>query len=143
MTVSKAKAEWKGNLREGAGRLAFGTGLFEGPYGFKTRTEGGRSETTPEELIAAAHAACFSMALSAQLTTNKTPPTIINTEATVRLNISAAGLAIDRINLVTRAKVPGIDQAKFLELANTAKAGCPVSKALAAVDIHLDAQLEA
>src|ERR1700690_1329444 len=88
MTVSKAKAGLKGNLREGAGRLAFGTGLFEGPYGFKTRTEGGRSETTPEELIAAAHAACFSMALSAQLTTNKTPPTIINTEATVRLNIS-------------------------------------------------------
>jgi osmotically inducible protein OsmC len=143
MTVSKAKAEWKGNLRDGEGRIAFGTGLFEGPYGFKTRTEGGRNETTPEELIAAAHAACFSMALSAQLTTNKTPPTIINTEATVRLNISATGLAIDRINLVTRAKVPGIDQAKFQELANTAKAGCPVSKALAAVDIHLDAQLEA
>jgi osmotically inducible protein OsmC len=143
MTVSKAKAEWKGNLKEGGGRIAFGTGLFEGAYGFKTRTEGGRSETTPEELIAAAHAACFSMALSGQLTRNNTPPTLINTEATVRLKIDAAGLAIDRINLVTRAQVPGIAQAKFLELAETAKRGCPVSKALAAVDIHLDAALEA
>lgn len=142
MTVSKAKAEWKGNLREGAGRLAFGTGLFEGPYSFKTRTEGGRGETTPEELIAAAHAACFSMALSAQLTLNKTPPAVINTEATVRLASEGGTLSIDRINLITRAKVPGIDQAKFLELANTAKTGCPVSKALAAVDIHLDAALE-
>ena len=142
MTVSKAKAEWKGNLREGAGRVAFGTGLFEGPYSFKTRTEGGRSETTPEELIAAAHAACFSMALTAQLTRNHTPPTVVNTEATVRLSSDAGNLSIDRINLITRAKVPGIDQAKFLELANTAKTGCPVSKALAAVDIHLDAALE-
>jgi osmotically inducible protein OsmC len=142
MTVSKAKAEWKGNLREGTGRLAFGTGLFEGPYSFKTRTEGGRSETTPEELIAAAHAACFSMALSAQLTRNNTPPTVINTEATVRLASEGGNLSIDRINLITRAKVPGIDQGKFLELANTAKTGCPVSKALAAVDIHLDAALE-
>ena len=142
MTVSKAKAEWKGNLREGSGHLAFGTGLFDGPYSFKTRTEGGRSETTPEELIAAAHAACFSMALSAQLTRNNTPPTIINTEATVRLASEGGNLSIDRINLITRAKVPGIDQAKFLELANTAKTGCPVSKALSAVDIHLDAALE-
>ena len=142
MTVSKAKAEWKGNLREGSGRLAFGTGLFDGPYSFKTRTEGGRSETTPEELIAAAHAACFSMALSAQLTRNNTPPTVINTEATVRLASEGGNLSIDRINLITRAKVPGIDEAKFLELANTAKTGCPVSKALSAVDIHLDAALE-
>lgn len=142
MTVSKAKAEWKGNLKEGHGRVAFATGLFEGPYGFKTRTEGGREETTPEELIAAAHAACFSMALSGQLTRNNTPPTVINTEASVRLKIDAAGLAIDRINLITRAKVPGLDQAKFLELAEIAKKGCPVSKALAAVDIHLDAALE-
>src|SRR5262245_25556682 len=142
MTVSKAKAEWKGNLREGKGRIAFGTGLYDGPYGFKTRTEGGRSETTPEELIAAAHAACFSMALSGQLTRNNTPPTVINTEASVRLKIDASGLAIDRINLVTRAQVPGLDQTKFSELANAAKTGCPVSKALAGVDIHLDAALE-
>jgi osmotically inducible protein OsmC len=142
MTVSKAKAEWKGNLREGQGRFAFGTGLFEGKYGFKTRTEGGRSETTPEELIAAAHAACFSMALSGQLTRNGTPPEVINTEASVRLKIDAAGLEIDRINLVTRAKVPGLDQAKFQQLAEAAKTGCPVSKALSSVDIHLDAALE-
>ena len=143
MTVSKAKAEWKGNLREGTGRFALGTGLFEGSYSFKSRTEGGRSETTPEELIAAAHASCFSMALSAQLTRNNTPPTVINTEATVRLASEGGNLSIDRINLITRAKVAGIDQAKFLEIANTAKTGCPVSKALAAVDIHLDAALEA
>ena len=142
MTVSKAKAEWKGNLREGTGRFALGTGLFEGSYSFKTRTEGGRSETTPEELIAAAHASCFSMALSAELTRNKTPPEVINTEATVRLAAEGGSVAINRINLITRAKVPGIDEAKFQELAATAKAGCPVSKALAAVDIHLDAALE-
>jgi len=142
MPVAKAKAEWKGNLREGAGRIAFGSGLFEGPYSFKTRTEGGASETTPEELIGAAHAGCFSMALSAQLTTNKTPPEYIRTEAAVHLAVGAGGLSINRIELTTHAKAPGIDAAKFAELAKTAKEGCPVSKALATVDIHLDATLD-
>ncbi len=143
MPVAKAKAEWKGTLREGAGRIAFASGVFEGPYGFKVRSEGGVGETTPEELIGAAHAGCFTMALSAQLTTNKTPPTSIRTEAAVHLVAGAGGLSINRIDLVTRAKVPGLDAAKFAELAKTAKEGCPVSKALAAVDIHLDATLDA
>jgi osmotically inducible protein OsmC len=142
MPVAKANAEWKGTLREGAGRLKFASGLFEGPYSFKVRSEGGTGETTPEELIGAAHAGCFTMALSAQLTTNKTPPTYIRTEAAVHLAATPTGLTINRIDLVTRASVPGLDAAKFAELAKTAKEGCPVSKALAAVDIHLDAALE-
>ncbi len=142
MPVAKANAEWKGTLREGAGRLKFASGVFEGPYSFKVRSEGGTGETTPEELIGAAHAGCFTMALSAQLTTNKTPPTYIRTEAAVHLAATPSGLTINRIDLVTRASVPGLDAAKLAELAKTAKEGCPVSKALAAVDIHLDAALE-
>lgn len=142
MPVAKANAEWNGTLREGAGRIKFSSGVFDGPYSFKVRSEGGTGQTTPEELIGAAHAGCFSMALSAQLTTNKTPPTYIRTEASVHLAVGAGGLSINRVDLVTRAKVPGLDAAKFAELAKTAKEGCPVSKALAAVDIHLDAALE-
>ncbi len=142
MPIAKANAEWKGTLREGSGRLKFASGVFEGPYSFKVRSEGGAGETTPEELIGAAHAGCFTMALSAQLTTNKTPPTYIRTEAAVHLAATPTGLTINRIDLVTRASVPGLDAAKFAELAKTAKAGCPVSKALAAVDIHLDAALD-
>lgn len=142
MPVSKAKAEWKGNLREGSGRIAFGSGVFEGPYSFRVRTEGGASETTPEELIGAAHASCFSMALSAQLTANKTPPEYIRTDAAVHLAAGANGLSINRIELTTRAKVPGIDAARFAELAKTAKEGCPVSKALSSVEIRLDAGLD-
>ncbi len=142
MPIAKANAEWKGTLREGSGRLKFASGVFEGPYSFKVRSEGGAGETTPEELIGAAHAGCFTMALSAQLTTNKTPPTYIRTEAAVHLAATPTGLTINRIDLVTRASVPGLDAAKFAELAKTAKEGCPVSKALAAVDIHLDAALD-
>ncbi len=142
MPIAKANAEWKGTLREGSGRLKFASGVFEGPYSFKVRSEGGAGETTPEELIGAAHAGCFTMALSAQLTTNKTPPTYIRTEAAVHLVATPTGLTINRIELVTRASVPGVDAAKFAELAKTAKEGCPVSKALAAVDIHLDAALD-
>lgn len=142
MPIAKANAEWKGTLREGSGRLKFASGVFEGPYSFKVRSEGGTGETTPEELIGAAHAGCFTMALSAQLTTNKTPPTYIRTEAAVHLAATPSGLTINRIDLVTRASVPGLDAAKFAELAKTAKEGCPVSKALAAVDIHLDAALD-
>jgi osmotically inducible protein OsmC len=142
MPVAKANAEWKGTLREGAGHIKFSSGVFEGPYSFKVRSEGGTGQTTPEELIGAAHAGCFSMALSAQLTTNKTPPTYIRTEAAVHLAAGSAGLSINRIDLVTRVKAPGLDAAKFAELAKTAKEGCPVSKALAAVEIHLDAALE-
>lgn len=142
MPIAKANAEWKGTVREGSGRIKFSSGVFEGPYSFKVRSEGGSGETTPEELIGAAHAGCFSMALSAQLTTNKTPPTYIRTEAAVHLAATPSGLSINRIDLVTRAQVPGLDAAKFAELAKTAKEGCPVSKALAAVDIHLDAALE-
>ena len=143
MPVSKAKAERKGDLREGSGRIAFASGVFEGPYSFKVRTEGGASETTPEELIGAAHAGCFSMAVAGQLTANKTPATYIRTEAAVHLAASSAGFSINRIDLVTHAKVPGIDAAKFAEIAKTAKETCPVSKALAGVDIHLEATLDA
>jgi osmotically inducible protein OsmC len=142
MPVSRATAEWKGTVREGSGRIKFASGVFEGPYSFKVRAEGGTGETTPEELIGAAHAGCFSMALSAQLTTNKTPPDYIRTEASVHLAAGAGGFSINRIDLVTHARAPGLDSAKFAELAKTAKEGCPVSKALAAVDIRLEATLD-
>ena len=138
----KASAVWEGGLKDGKGKMSTASGVLSNtPYSFGTRFENSPG-TNPEELIAAAHAGCFSMALSAQLTTNKTPPTSIRTEASVHLAVGSGGLSINRIELKTRAKVPGLDAAKFAELAKTAKEGCPVSKALAAVDIELDAALE-
>jgi osmotically inducible protein OsmC len=142
MPVSKASAEWKGNLREGKGRIAAASGLFEGPYSFNTRTEGGAGETTPEELIGAAHAGCYSMALAANLTRNNTPPEMIRTEASVHLVAKEGGFAIARIELSSRARVRGVEPAKFAELAEAAKRDCPVSKALTGVEIQLNAELQ-
>jgi osmotically inducible protein OsmC len=143
MPARKATARWEGSLREGGGKVAVGSGAFEGSYGFKSRFEDGPG-TNPEELIGAAHAGCFSMAFSLALGDAGHEPESIDTEATVHFgpDPSGEGFAISRIDLVTRAKVPGIDQAAFDAAANGAKQGCPVSKALAAVEITLDAQLE-
>ena len=127
-------AEWRGDLKDGAGSLRLGSGAFEGRYSFKSRFEEGAG-TNPEELIAAAHAACFSMALSAALSQKGHVPTRIHTKATVDFGPVAGGFAISRISLDTEGEVPGIDAATFEQVAQAAKADCPVSKALAAVEI--------
>lgn len=138
MPARSSTAEWKGTLKEGNGTMRLASGKYEGPFTWASRFEDADG-TNPEELIAAAHAGCYSMFLSALLTKAGYPPESINTTATVNL---AAGPKIDRIDLVTRAVVPGIGAEEFAQLSLDAKAGCPVSKALAAVDeITLDAQL--
>jgi len=134
------KAEWKGNLKEGKGKMAFGSGAFEGQYSFASRFENGTG-TNPEELIAAAHAGCFSMALSGILAGAGFEPKRISTTAKVSVEPQDGGFAITKSALTMEAEVPGIDEATFMQHANAAKAGCPVSKALAGVQITLDAKL--
>lgn len=141
MPARKAEAQWNGNLREGSGTLSLESGAYQGPYDFRSRFEQGTA-TNPEELIAAAHAGCFTMAVTAALTRESITATSIHTTATVHLETGGAGPTIRRIDLVTRAKVPGIDQARFEAVAQDAKQNCPVSKALASVEITLDAKLE-
>jgi osmotically inducible protein OsmC len=143
MPTHRAEAEWKGSLTEGSGRLKVGSGAFEGPYSFKSRFEEGQSATNPEELIGAAHAGCFTMALTAALSRGKTPPTRVHTDARVTLAKVGESFAITRIELETEAQVPGIDDAAFQKVAQDAKQNCPVSKALAGTDIHLTARLTA
>jgi osmotically inducible protein OsmC len=136
-----ATAIWKGNLREGTGTLDTQSGAMKGqPYSFKMRfeDESGKSGTNPEELIAAAHAGCFAMQLSHFLAENGTPAEKLEAKAVVTL-IPGTGITGSALTLV--GTVPGIDQAKFEELANKAKAGCPVSKALGAINVTLDARL--
>lgn len=136
-----ATANWKGNLREGTGTLDTQSGALKSqPYSFKMRfeDESGRSGTNPEELIAAAHAGCFAMQLSNFLAENGTPAENLEARAVVTL-IPGTGITTSALTLV--GHVPGIDQAKFEELANKAKAGCPVSKALGAINVTLDARL--
>ncbi len=141
MPTHHAEAEWKGNLAQGGGRVKLGSGAFEGPYSFKSRFEEGQAATNPEELIGAAHAGCFSMALAAQLTKAGHPPTRIHTAAKVKLEKVGEAFAITHIDLDTEAQIPGIDAATFQKQALDAKQGCPVSKALAGVEIHLNAKL--
>lgn len=137
-----AVAVWTGNLKEGKGKLSTQSGaLVNTQYGFNSRIENG-SGTNPEELIAAAHAGCFSMALAAQLTEAGLTVERIQTSATVTLEKLDDGLTITAVHLDLTAKIPGASQKTFLEIANKAKAGCPVSKLLKA-DISLDAKLEA
>jgi osmotically inducible protein OsmC len=136
-----ATAVWKGNLKEGDGVLASQSGALNGlAYSFKSRfeDESGKSGSNPEELIAAAHAGCFAMQLSHFLAENGTPAEKLEARATVTL-IPGTGITGSALKL--SGKVPGIDQAKFTELANKAKESCPVSKALGAINVTLDAQL--
>jgi osmotically inducible protein OsmC len=135
-----AHAEWNGSLPEGTGRMAFGSGAFEGPYSFKSRMEEGPG-TNPEELIGAAHAGCYSMALSGILGAGGNEPESISTDAKVHFDKEGEGWAITRIELTTRARVPGLDDDGFQKAADAAKEGCPVSQALN-VEITLDAALE-
>ncbi|MGQ9367175.1 OsmC family protein [Azospirillum sp. A39] len=140
MTMRQSQAEWRGNLMKGSGTMRVGNGAWEGAYSFPSRFEQGAG-TNPEELIAAAHAGCYSMALSAGLAKAGFEPTRVATTARVHLEKVADGFAITRIELECRAEVPGIDDAAFQEQAAAAKAGCPVSKALAGTTITLDAKL--
>jgi lipoyl-dependent peroxiredoxin len=140
MPARTADAQWEGSLQDGKGTMRFGSGAFEGQYSFSSRFEEGTG-TNPEELIAAAHAGCFSMALSGGLSRAGHPPTRVHTTARVHLDKGDAGFSITTIELDTEAEVPGIDEATFQDQAATAKAGCPVSRALAGVDIKLNARL--
>jgi lipoyl-dependent peroxiredoxin len=137
---AKGTAEWKGDLRSGGGTFTAGDSI-SGEFSFKSRFEDGPG-ANPEQLIAAAHASCFSMALSNMLAEGGHPVESVRTDATVTLRLTDNGPAITKIALVTVGRVPGIDQAAFTEAANAAKAGCPVSKALAGVEeITLEATL--
>ena len=141
MPTRTAEAEWKGNLAEGGGRLKVGSGAFEGPYSFKSRFEEGESATNPEELLGAAHAGCLTMALIAQLSRERFVPTRIHTTAKVKLEKIGEAFTITRIDLETEAEVPNLDDAAFQKYADGAKQNCPLSKALAATEIHLTARL--
>jgi lipoyl-dependent peroxiredoxin len=138
--AAKGTAEWKGGLQTGTGTFTAGDSIGGG-YTFKSRFEDGPG-SNPEQLIAAAHAACFSMALSAALERAGTPVESVQTDASVTLRLVDGAPAITKIELVTRGRVPGIDEATFVKAAEGAKAGCPVSKALAGVpDITVEASL--
>jgi osmotically inducible protein OsmC len=140
MIKRTAKAVWKGDLKEGKGKLKLGSGAFKGKYSFTSRFEDGKG-TNPEELIGAAHAGCFSMALSSDLSKAGYVADEIRTEAIVSMDKGEAGFEIKSIKLVTKARVPGIEMAEFAEIASSAKKNCPVSKALKAVDVQLEAHL--
>lgn len=139
--AARATAEWQGDLKSGNGTFTAGDSM-SGEYSFKSRFEDGPG-ANPEQLIAGAHAACYSMALSNVLAEGGNTPESVKTDAKVTLRLLDEGPTITRIDLITVARVPGIDQAAFDEAAEAAKVGCPVSKALASVpEITLDATLE-
>jgi len=141
MPVRKAEAVWEGGLRAGTGVMKLESQAFQGPYSFPSRFEEGEG-TNPEELIAAAHAGCFSMALAAALEREGFPPRRVSTEARVQLEMVEGRATITRIELFTEAEVPGVSPEKFQEIAQAAKEGCPVSRALAGVkEIRLEARL--
>lgn len=142
MRTSHASAVWEGKLKDGKGSFSAGSGAFKGPYTFATRFEDAKG-TNPEELIAAAHAACFSMALSAGLEKAGTPATRIETRAACTMDTVAGASQITRMELSVRGQVAGIDQAAFQKAAEGAKDNCPVSKALKGnLEIRLDAGLQ-
>ena len=137
MAIRAASAVWNGNLKEGQGRMKLGSGAFEGPFTFSSRFENGRG-TNPEELLGAAHAGCFSMFLSAMLTTAGFTAKEIRTSAKVHLG---KGPSITLIELETEAEIPVLDEKTFLENVEKSKLGCPVSVALAGTEIRVTARL--
>ena len=142
MPTSRASAVWEGKLKDGKGTFKAASGAFTGPYTFATRFEG-KPGTNPEELIAAAHAACFSMALSAGLEKAGKPATRVQTEASCTIEMVNGTPTITRMELTVRGKVAGLDQAGFQKAAEEAKSGCPVSRALKGItQMTLDAKLE-
>ena len=140
MPTNKANATWKGDLPSGSGTMKFGNGAYEGAYTSKSRFEDGEG-TNPEELIGAAHAGCYSMALSNELAEAGFTPDSVETQANVTLDIVDGDPKITTSKLIVNAHVPEIDEDTFMEHAEGAKKGYPVSKALAGVNIKLDATL--
>ncbi len=140
MAVRTANAEWKGDLEGGSGTLRSESGALDGAYSFASRFQEGDG-TNPEELIGAAHAGCFSMALSNELDQAGFTPRRVGTTARVHLGSDDAGPAVTKIELVCEADVPGIDDETFQEIAEGAKEGCPISVALSATPIFLEARL--
>lgn len=141
MIMHSGHAEWKGAFNKGKGTMKAGSSDCQSSYSTGSRFEssGGSS---PEEMIGAAHAGCFSMALAHQLQQEGHEPESINTSAEVTLKKVDDGYSIDRVDLTTNARIPGIDRDTFMDLANKAKAGCPVSKALSGIAINLNANLD-
>ena len=140
MPVRSAEAEWKGSLSRGSGRMKLGSGACEGSYSFPSRFEDGPG-SNPEELIGAAHAGCFSMALSHMLSEAGHIPDVVHTTAKVHIDKVDDGFKITTIELQTEGKAPGLDEKTFQDKAEAAKEGCPVSQALAGTEIRLKAKL--
>lgn len=140
MPVRHANAVWEGTLKEGLGVLQFGGGAFTGSYSFGSRFEEGEG-TNPEELLAAAHAGCFSMALSSNIGKAGFQPEEVRTTASVHLEKLESGWSVTRIKLDTQVKAPGIGEAEFQEQAKAAKENCPISRVLGDVEIQLEARL--
>ena len=140
MVTRTSEAEWRGRVQDGSGSVTLGSGAFQGVYSFGSRFENANG-TNPEELLGAAHASCFSMALSLLLTEAGYTPERITTSAAVRIERSGDGFAITRVDLVTEGDVPGLSASDFATHAEAAKSGCPVSKVLAGVEITLSAKL--
>ena len=143
MPTRRAQAAWHGNFGDGEGKMRLGSGAFEGAYSYRTRMEDSDPGTNPEELLAAAHAGCFSMSLARRLEADGwLPPERVHTEARVRFGRSGEGYAISRIDLRTEVEAFGVDEELFLEKAEAAKRDCAVSKALTGVEeITLEAKL--
>ncbi len=141
MPERSAKAEWTGSLLEGKGKMALGSGLFEGAFSFNTRM-GDELGTNPEELLGASLAGCYTMALNATLEKKGTPAKSVHSEAKVYLGKDDSGFVIKHIDLETKANVDGIEESEFLQIAEDVKKTCPISKALADVTINLKAGLE-
>lgn len=141
MPTSNAEAQWNGDLKNGNGVMQFESGSYEGEYTFASRFDNGEG-TNPEELIGAAHAGCYSMALSNELAEAGHDPQSVDARAEVTFEVTGDGPAITGIKLITEANVPGIDNSTFQEFAEGAKEGCPVSKALAGTNITLEATLK-
>ena len=142
MPTRKAEAVWEGNLRQGHGTMKMASGAYEGPFSFSSRFEEGKG-TNPEELIAAAHAGCFSMALSAGLAGAGFTPQNVHSTASVHIDKVGDGFQITHIDLYTEAVVPGIGEEQFQDIAEATKKGCPVSRALSAVEITLRSRIVA
>jgi osmotically inducible protein OsmC len=139
--VRSSQASWQGTVPEGGGRIALGSGAFEGPFTLRARVEDVERATNPEELIGAAEAGCYTMSLANLLSEAGHPPDDLRTTARVRLEQLEAGFSITRIDLETTGEVPGVDEAEFQRFAEEAKATCPVSRALAGTEITLEARL--
>jgi osmotically inducible protein OsmC len=143
MAARTANALWEGSLQDGRGQMSLGSGAFEGAYSFKSRFGDEDTGTNPEELVAAAHAGCFTMALSLVLTDGGNPPESLQSQAKVTLRNVDGAPTITKIALTTRGRVPGLEEADFQKAAETAKETCVISRALAGVDeITLEATLD-